>query len=189
MFEERRADADKPEHVKTPVCAGRAEMPSFSLLSLKFLLAWPKVAKHERTDPKKDRAIPGAGGVVFNAQGEALILRHKNGTWVFPKGHIDPGESALEAALREVEEEAGVEARALNGLSELTHYRNDKKEKRTITWFLMVTSATEPLLREATFPEGDFFSPERVEQILSFSEDKRLFGRMLAHFRSAKGDS
>lgn len=30
--------------------------------------------------------------------------------WVLPKGHIDPGESPEEAALREVREEAGVDA-------------------------------------------------------------------------------
>jgi 8-oxo-dGTP pyrophosphatase MutT (NUDIX family) len=30
--------------------------------------------------------------------------------WVFPKGHIEPGESVGEAAAREVREEAGVEA-------------------------------------------------------------------------------
>jgi len=30
------------------------------------------------------------------------------GNWIFPKGHVEPGETAREAALRETEEEAGV---------------------------------------------------------------------------------
>ena len=67
---------------------------------------------------------------------------------------------------------------------ETTSYRNDKKEKRKITWFLMTANATKPLLREALFPGGSFFPPERVEQMLSFPEDKRLFSRMLEHFNS-----
>lgn len=146
------------------------------------------MVKTHKKNPKKDKAIPGAGGVVFNAQGKVLILEHRNGTWVFPKGHIDPGESALEAALREVEEEAGVSAQVLDSnLTELTHYRNAAKEKRKIIWFLMTTSATKPVLREANFPGGDFFSTEKAGHILSFPEDKRLFSRMLEHSQNLGG--
>lgn len=134
---------------------------------------------------KKDKLIPGAGGVVFNRQGQVLVLEHREGTWVFPKGHIDKGETPLEAALREVEEEAGVTAQVLDSnLSETTSYRNAKKEKRTITWFLMTTQDKKPILREALFPGGDFFAPEKARELLSFSEDKKLFARILEHFES-----
>lgn len=49
----------------------------------------------------------GAGGVVFNAKREVLLLRDRMGFWVFPKGHPEPGESLEEAAVREVWEETG----------------------------------------------------------------------------------
>jgi diadenosine hexaphosphate hydrolase (ATP-forming) len=39
--------------------------------------------------------------------------------WVFPKGHIEPGEDAREAALREVLEEAGVRARVIASLGQM----------------------------------------------------------------------
>jgi bis(5'-nucleosidyl)-tetraphosphatase len=48
-----------------------------------------------------------AGAVVIKGRGEArryLILRaYRN--WDFPKGHVEPGEDPLAAAVREVEEE------------------------------------------------------------------------------------
>lgn len=37
-----------------------------------------------------------------------LLIQHNAGHWGFPKGHADPGESALQAACREFVEETGI---------------------------------------------------------------------------------
>lgn len=130
---------------------------------------------------KPGGVVEGAGGVVFRPDGAVLVLRHLEGSWVFPKGHIDPGESALGAALREVEEEAGVRATCPDaGVSETTRYENARGEARRITWFLLLSDAQAPVLREALFPEGGFFSPREARARLSFAEDRRLLDLMLA---------
>jgi len=54
-----------------------------------------------------------AGGVVVRSEADdglrVLLIRSKDGAhWVLPKGHIDPGETAREAAIREVREESGI---------------------------------------------------------------------------------
>ena len=59
-----------------------------------------------------------AGGVVFRGAGdevEFLVVQARDNPtqWVFPKGHIEPGETAAETARREVREEAGVSAEIL----------------------------------------------------------------------------
>lgn len=128
---------------------------------------------------KRDKML-GAGGVVFNAEGEVLVLGHRDGSWVFPKGHIDEDETFEQAALREVEEESGVEATIVDGAqTERTRYTNAKGEKREITWYLMRTGAQSLVLREKTFPEGNFFTPDAALEKLSFDEDKRLLSVML----------
>lgn len=120
-------------------------------------------------------ATPGAGGVVRNAQGDVLLLKHKSGSWVFPKGHIEPGETLLETALREVEEEAGVVATCPDeNATYITRYHNNKGELREITYFALRTDADAPVLREALFQEGGFFAPERALAQLSFEEDKKM---------------
>ena len=49
-----------------------------------------------------------AGALVYLPSERKLILRRaKDGTIVLPKGHIEPGESAADAAMREVREETG----------------------------------------------------------------------------------
>lgn len=57
--------------------------------------------------------VPQAGAVVFRTDQDSirlLLVRSKKDPqlWVFPKGHIDPGEQPAETALREMAEEAGV---------------------------------------------------------------------------------
>lgn len=124
--------------------------------------------------------IEGAGGVVVNSEGKILLIRHQNGTWVFPKGHLDPGETPLQAAQREVEEEAGV-ASSCPDPSQLftTSYVNHNGDPRRITWFLLTTDAREPVLREPLFPEGTFLPPARALERLSFEEDRALLQQVL----------
>lgn len=63
-----------------------------------------------------------AGGIVRNANDEVLFI-FRNNFWDLPKGHVDPGETHLQTALREVEEETGlmgIEVKEI--LSETWHF-------------------------------------------------------------------
>jgi len=68
----------------------------------------------EETGAVKTKHHRTAGGVVINSKGEVLVIVRdieRDGALVhevrLPKGHIDPGESAERAAMREVCEESG----------------------------------------------------------------------------------
>lgn len=55
----------------------------------------------------------GVTAAILDPSGERLLLtrRADNGEWCMPGGGVDPGESLVEACVREVREEIGVEAR------------------------------------------------------------------------------
>ena len=59
--------------------------------------------------------IPGATVLIFNEQGELLmLLRTDNGCWGVPGGAMEPGERLEETAARETIEETGLH---IDGLS------------------------------------------------------------------------
>ena len=61
-----------------------------------------------KRDPKE--VIRAAGILVFcNDPDQFLLMRHRD-RWDLPKGHSEPGESYLQTALRETEEETGIAA-------------------------------------------------------------------------------
>lgn len=52
----------------------------------------------------------GVGVIVCNSRGQILLEKRSDcGWWGLPGGRIEPGESVIQAALREVKEETGLE--------------------------------------------------------------------------------
>jgi 8-oxo-dGTP diphosphatase len=64
-------------------------------------------------DHEKRAPVECAGAVVRDAGGRLLLVRRgrppAEGRWSVPGGRIEPGETAAEAAAREVREETGLE--------------------------------------------------------------------------------
>lgn len=51
------------------------------------------------------------GAVVVRedaGQKEILLIRHNAGHWAFPKGHMEEGETEVQTASREIQEETGL---------------------------------------------------------------------------------
>lgn len=83
-----------------------------------------EIEGEKAADPPTDKpAVNGVayGGVVFRADGRLLLREPKNHydgyVWTFPKGKAETGESEQQAALREVREEGGVEAKIVRRIS------------------------------------------------------------------------
>ena len=53
------------------------------------------------------RWVRAAGCIVHDDDGNMLLIQ-RNGRWDLPKGKVEPGETLLQAALRETEEETGI---------------------------------------------------------------------------------
>lgn len=71
------------------------------------------ITSRQRNKRKESpRVEVSAGGVVFKRTGRGIffaMLKDSYGKWTFPKGHVKRGESYVNAAKREIDEEMGIE--------------------------------------------------------------------------------
>jgi len=59
-----------------------------------------------------DEICPGVAVIIFDADKRVLLQKRADvGLWGIPSGHVEPGETLLNAAVREVMEETGLEVR------------------------------------------------------------------------------
>jgi len=78
---------------------------------------------------------------------EYLLLHYPEGHWDFPKGHVEKGETEVETALRELEEETGIKKVSVEkDFRETIHYfftKNDALISKTVAFYLVVVGAQE----------------------------------------------
>ncbi|HER07641.1 MAG TPA: NUDIX domain-containing protein [Bacteroides sp.] len=88
------------------------------------------------------RFVEAGGGLVFNRQGEFLVIR-RDGVWDLPKGKLEPGEDYETAALREVSEETGLQGLKLVQPVISTYHTYQQSDERILKktrWFEMAYS-------------------------------------------------
>ena len=90
--------------------------------------------------------VNAGGGLVSNRRGDFLLIS-RNGMWDLPKGHQDPGEDISVTALREVQEETGIDELMLRDLICITDhcYIRDGKWHLKHTWWydMLYTNPTD----------------------------------------------
>ena len=88
------------------------------------------------------REFSAGGLVVRRMRGRPYIaaVRVKDGTVLaLPKGHIEPGESGAETALREVREETGLKSRLVEKLDDIRYWytRDGARVLKVVSFFLL----------------------------------------------------
>lgn len=109
--------------------------------------------------------LQAAGGIVKNQEGDFLSIYRLN-TWDLPKGKVEEGESIEQTALREVEEECGVDGLQLvRPLLKTWHGYTFKGRNiiKTTHWFEMLTQFSGDLV-----PQEE----EDIDKVIWMNEDE-----------------
>ena len=88
------------------------------------------------------KIIEAAGGLVKNLKTNDFLFIYRNKKWDLPKGRINKNEHVKNAAIREVEEETGVENLSIIKPLNTTYHifkKNRKYRLKKTFWYLMNT--------------------------------------------------
>jgi 8-oxo-dGTP pyrophosphatase MutT (NUDIX family) len=117
---------------------------------------------------KNHQKIEAAGGVVKRKNDYLFIER--NGVWDLPKGKVEENESVEEAAVREIEEECGIEKPIIHrflGCTFHTYEFNGKQVLKKNWWYLLDYSGSKEVIpqQEEGITQVVWFKKKQWQQI------------------------
>jgi ADP-ribose pyrophosphatase YjhB (NUDIX family) len=125
-----------------------------------------------------------AGGlVVDHDRGTAAVIgrldRRGRLLWSLPKGHIEIGETAEQAAVREVEEETGIIGRVVAplGIIDFWFVAEDRRVHKTVHHFLMRAMGGELSDSDIEVAEVAWVRLDELESRLAYADERRLIRR------------
>jgi 8-oxo-dGTP pyrophosphatase MutT (NUDIX family) len=130
---------------------------------------------------------------VVVRDGECVVIvptrRAADGSRVLslPKGHPEEGESAAEAALREVREEAGVETRLVEQLGDVRYFymRRGKRIAKVVSFFLLEYVSGDVDDHDVEVEEARWLALEDAARELSYDGEREMVTRALSRTRTA----
>ncbi|MEP6747537.1 MAG: NUDIX hydrolase [Bacteroidota bacterium] len=120
---------------------------------------------------KKFTIVQAAGGLVTNKNDEILMIFRRE-KWDLPKGKLDPGETLEQCAVREVEEETGIENISLQDhliTTYHTYHESGKFILKESYWYTMSISDEQVLIPQAEEQIADarWVMKDQIEELLN----------------------
>ncbi|HEX8470077.1 MAG TPA: NUDIX hydrolase [Brevundimonas sp.] len=130
-----------------------------------------------------DLPIPApvpAVGVVCLRGNEVLLIRRgkppRQGEWSLPGGRIEPGERAVDAALRELREETGVEAEIVGLLDVVDGFFPEAGLHYVLIDYVATWCSGEPVAGDDA-ADARFVRRAEVDALIAWNETRRIIAK------------
>jgi 8-oxo-dGTP pyrophosphatase MutT (NUDIX family) len=137
----------------------------------------------------RTRSEHSAGGVVIRRErgGIDVVLaarRTRKGdlAWGLPKGLVERGEEPSQTAIREVEEETGLQAEILEPLGDISYWYvwEDERIKKKVTFFLMQALGGDMSNHDHEMEDVRWFPLDQAKRKASYSSERDVLRRAVA---------
>jgi 8-oxo-dGTP pyrophosphatase MutT (NUDIX family) len=123
--------------------------------------------------------VRAAGGIVHRRRPDGtvevlVIHRPEYEDWTLPKGKLDPGETAEQAAVREVEEETGIKASLGAHAGSTEYYDRHGRSKRVDYWLMDPEEVPDEFTPNSEVDEIRWLPIDAVRDLLTHEHDAEL---------------
>jgi ADP-ribose pyrophosphatase YjhB (NUDIX family) len=126
-----------------------------------------------------------AGCVVYrisDGSPQILLIHDKYGRWTLPKGHLEPGETERDAAVREVFEETAIGGELGPPIERIgyTVTKNGRQRAKTVAFFLMRAAPGQPIPQvEEGIAAAEWLAPETALALIGYAQVRGVLERAL----------
>lgn len=150
----------------------------------------PKKSVKKQSPQRYARRVDevSAGGLVVDASGTKGLLigrldakdaKRERLLWSLPKGHIEPGETPEQAAVREVKEETGIESEIDKSLGVIDFWfmASGKRIHKTVHHFLFKEVGGQIAPQVSEVDDVRWFPLDEIVSKLAYPDEKKLIAR------------
>ena len=131
------------------------------------------------------------GAIVYrkhHGNTEILLIKHiKSGYWSFPKGHVEPGETEIQTAIREIKEETNIDISIDDSAFRETVVFNPRRDTRKeVVYFLARATSYDCVPQEEEISEIRWAEIGQAAALLAYDNDKLIVNRVKAFLSLTK---
>ncbi|MGM5482254.1 MAG: bis(5'-nucleosyl)-tetraphosphatase [Nanobdellota archaeon] len=126
---------------------------------------------------KKEKSC---GAIVISRSGKKiyyLLVKHNDGHWDFPKGHVEGSESEKETALREIKEETGLNVEILDSFRNKLSYYPKKDVLKYVIFFIAKSNTQKIALQKEELSNYKWHEYKDARNLLTYENAKELLDK------------
>lgn len=118
------------------------------------------------------------GCIILN-EDKVLLVKHNDGHWGFPKGHMEENETELQTAIREVKEETNLDVKVQEEKRYVDEYYSSEDTFKQVVYFLATCKNMNVKKQEEEIAQIEWVPIEEAENKITYENAKKLFKQVL----------